>query len=163
MPDVTTDIAELERLLAEATPGPWSSQHGYDEPELSIWAGGHCLFADSFRYARSADAALIAAAVNALPALLAERERLRGAILRINRAPVYEERGEPASGISLAMVRAIREAAVLVLTEAGSWGGCPNGPDRETGEWPCDPKGYFGVAECQTCGRIGTLEGASGD
>jgi hypothetical protein len=32
---------------------------------------------------------------------------------------------------------------------------CPNGPDPETGEYPCDPKGYFGVAECQTCGWIG--------
>lgn len=33
-------------------------------------------------------------------------------------------------------------------------GDCPNGPD-EDGHWPCDPKGYFGVAECQVCGRIG--------
>lgn len=32
---------------------------------------------------------------------------------------------------------------------------CPNGPDDE-GLWPCDPKGYFGVAECQVCGRTGT-------
>ncbi len=32
---------------------------------------------------------------------------------------------------------------------------CLNGPDPETGEWPCAPKGYFGVAECQTCGWIG--------
>lgn len=32
--------------------------------------------------------------------------------------------------------------------------GCPNGPDPETGEWPCDPKGYFGVWECQTCGYM---------
>jgi len=31
---------------------------------------------------------------------------------------------------------------------------CPNGPD-EDGNWPCDPKGYFGVVECQTCRRIG--------
>ena len=38
---------------------------------------------------------------------------------------------------------------------------CPNGPDRETGEWPCDPKGYFGIAECQVCGRIGVLREAS--
>jgi hypothetical protein len=31
---------------------------------------------------------------------------------------------------------------------------CPNGPD-EDGNWPCNPKGYFGVAECQVCGWIG--------
>ena len=34
-------------------------------------------------------------------------------------------------------------------------GTCPNGPD-EDGSWPCDPKGYFGDAECQTCGRTGS-------
>jgi hypothetical protein len=33
---------------------------------------------------------------------------------------------------------------------------CPNGPD-EYGNWPCDPKGYFGVAECQVCGRVGLM------
>jgi hypothetical protein len=36
---------------------------------------------------------------------------------------------------------------------------CPNGPD-EDGHWPCDPKGYFGVGECQVCGRIGVLRDA---
>jgi hypothetical protein len=39
---------------------------------------------------------------------------------------------------------------------------CPNGPD-EDGHWPCDPKGYFGVAECQVCGRIGVLRDAEKD
>lgn len=34
-------------------------------------------------------------------------------------------------------------------------GSCPNGPD-EHGNYPCEPKGYFGIAECQVCGRIGT-------
>jgi hypothetical protein len=33
---------------------------------------------------------------------------------------------------------------------------CPNGPDEE-GCWPCDPQGYFGVMECQICGRVGVL------
>lgn len=33
---------------------------------------------------------------------------------------------------------------------------CPNGPDRETGDWPCDPQEYFGVLECQVCGRVGS-------
>ncbi len=37
-------------------------------------------------------------------------------------------------------------------------GECPNGPD-EYGNWPCDPKGYFGVAECQVCGFIGKWPG----
>jgi hypothetical protein len=33
---------------------------------------------------------------------------------------------------------------------------CPNGPD-EDGNWPCDPQGYGGVAECQVCGRVGVF------
>jgi hypothetical protein len=40
------------------------------------------------------------------------------------------------------------------LTIEASRMDCPNGPD-EDGNWPCDPKGYFGVAECQVCGRVG--------
>ena len=43
--------------------------------------------------------------------------------------------------------------------EASELSDCPNGPD-EDGNWPCDPKGYFGVAECQTCGQIGQWVGA---
>ena len=40
--------------------------------------------------------------------------------------------------------------------QAFGLGDCPNGPD-EDGTWPCDPQVAFGggVAECQTCGRIG--------
>jgi predicted NBD/HSP70 family sugar kinase len=45
-------------------------------------------------------------------------------------------------------------AAVRVRVRERLSGDCPNGPD-EYGHYPCDPKGYFGVAECQTCGRIG--------
>jgi hypothetical protein len=42
------------------------------------------------------------------------------------------------------------EAAALTQSD------CPNGPD-EYGNWPCDPQGYFGVYECQVCGRVGVI------
>ena len=51
------DTAELRRMMAEATPGPWVRAGLFDNPH---------------------DAALSTAAVNALPALLDEVERLRG-------------------------------------------------------------------------------------
>lgn len=50
-----------------------------------------------------------------------------------------------------ALVRRFRES-IYPADE----GGCPNGPD-ENDDWPCDPKGYFGVLECQVCGRIGVV------
>jgi cell division protein ZapA (FtsZ GTPase activity inhibitor) len=53
---------ELEKLLAAATPGPWT--HASDK-----LAAGNIKAPDN--------AALIVAAVNALPELLAENERLR--------------------------------------------------------------------------------------
>lgn len=45
-------------------------------------------------------------------------------------------------------LRRLRAEAMALANE------CTNGPD-EMGNWPCDPQGYFGVAECQVCGRVG--------
>ena len=93
-------LAELRQLLAEATEGPWfvASREGDDEAWW-IWAdrdepftvaqasyGGPDNRTDG--EAEEADAALIVAAVNALPALLAaaeERDRLRAAIEMLRR------------------------------------------------------------------------------
>ena len=81
---------ELEKLLAEATPGPW---YFHDLREQKEWEGEQSYsisvglsFVDDARYYPSApcftDAALIVAAVNALPELLAERDRLREALVQ---------------------------------------------------------------------------------
>ena len=70
-------IDELERLLAQATPGPWETD------EFAINAGDQ-MVAEAYggiKYAAT-NAALIAAAVNALPAfvrLARESERWRNA------------------------------------------------------------------------------------
>lgn len=69
--------AELRQLLAEATPGPWETRvvrEPYTDPTPALVVpsrGGHdpwwsLLFSDN----ADEDAALIVAAVNALPALL---------------------------------------------------------------------------------------------
>ena len=39
---------------------------------------------------------------------------------------------------------------------------CLNGPD-EDGSWPCDPRGYFGIFECQICGRVGVVRDEDGN
>ena len=89
--------AELRRLLDAATPGPWSSHdHGFpgqDEPSSIVIYSGERFDWEEVTHGESAvawtgwdsqeasDAALIVAAVNALPALLdaaAERDRLAG-------------------------------------------------------------------------------------
>ena len=72
MSDLTPEtIAELRRLLADGTPGPWSTVSGAgnvwhfrDEGAPVVVAGHQCAAP------RVPDALLIAAAVNALPALL---------------------------------------------------------------------------------------------
>ena len=63
------EIAELKRLLEKATPGPWINKDGFLCTEDPSW----CDIADC---ELDEDAALIAAAVNALPRLIAEVERL---------------------------------------------------------------------------------------
>ena len=72
MPDLAPEaLAELRRLLADGTPGPWSTVSGAgnvwhfrDEGAPTVVAGHQCAAP------RVPDALLIAAAVNALPALL---------------------------------------------------------------------------------------------
>jgi hypothetical protein len=94
-PLTTEKLDELERLEAEATPGPWMDDHepefcgadGYTQTYLVI--GGKTWFSptpdtadESIQFTR--DAKLIVALVNAAPAMLDEIDRLRAAIrLRI--------------------------------------------------------------------------------
>jgi hypothetical protein len=73
-----SEIERLRALLAEATPGPWRARkwdaprmvevHAATKPPVVPWSG----FDDSSRTKteHDANATLIAAAVNALPALL---------------------------------------------------------------------------------------------
>ena len=86
-------VAELERLLAEATPGPWTWLREDTPPAPGFRFGGEGALNES-GYAFSAqDAALLVAAVNALPFLIAEArkaETLREALRRI--AEFGEER-----------------------------------------------------------------------
>ena len=69
MTGIHSPFSVLRELHAKATPGPWERGTG---SRLTIWAGGRCIFEDSFTYATLADADLIVATVNALPALLGE-------------------------------------------------------------------------------------------
>ena len=79
-------LTDLRRLLAEATPGPWRFD-GFDrilskddEAQLATVYGAACQDQDGYPVAL-----LLVAAVNALPVLLAERERLREALTTIDR------------------------------------------------------------------------------
>lgn len=67
------DIAELRRLLAEATPGPWHA----GVRKLFAGALGREPLREIGSIGADADRDLIVAAINALPALLDEVERLR--------------------------------------------------------------------------------------
>ena len=90
MPDLTPEtLAELRRLLAEATPRPWIAEvSGTTGPVVmdaqSVSAFDHV--AKCPHYRGSADSELIAAAVNALPGLLdaaAERDALAAKVERV--------------------------------------------------------------------------------
>lgn len=80
-------LAELERLEREATPGPWSTckmmpSDGHDEAVAVLDADGFrandvCDCYGDSRVEREANARVIVAARNALPALVAEVRRLR--------------------------------------------------------------------------------------
>lgn len=78
MTDLTAEIAELRRLLAGATPGPWIEDGNTSEPHASdiLYRDEQlddlCYVADTVH---SPNAALIVAAVNNLPRLLDELER----------------------------------------------------------------------------------------
>jgi len=64
------DLDELKRLLAEATPGPWEARRG----DYTLGCVTNAADAPIFSYTRPEDAALIAAAVNALPGLIGHLE-----------------------------------------------------------------------------------------
>lgn len=77
------DVSALRALLAAATPGPWTEDDGslYGPNDGAVahiarHASMHTVMATGEDWSH-ADAALIAAAVNALPALLDELEALR--------------------------------------------------------------------------------------
>jgi len=72
-------LAELERLRADATPGPWVAEFsGKTGPVVMDAESRNALdhVAQCPHYRGHSDAALIAAAVNHLPALIAEIKRL---------------------------------------------------------------------------------------
>src|SRR5690606_16577844 len=87
MPEPLTDerLAELERLCAEATPGPWRVRHlcsgcGPDEDEgagLGLEIEGPPQPWHEGQFSRAADAQFIAAARDALPALITALRALR--------------------------------------------------------------------------------------
>lgn len=92
---MTTDNAALRELRAAATSGPWGlepDEGGVTEVVMatSLSAYVPILTADD------ADAALIVAAVNALPDLLDERDRMLATIARVE-ALAAEWECEPAS------------------------------------------------------------------
>ncbi len=92
MPDLSPErIAELERLLAEATPGPWVADFESEDDGSGVWnidgpGGSNVVTTGGYDgwfkggVEEAADAALIVAAVDALPALLAELNRAWAAV-----------------------------------------------------------------------------------
>jgi hypothetical protein len=82
------DLDELEAALAKATPGPWRVEvrggqcGGTDEwwSEHDVVCGGQAGFTVGDDESAEADAALIVAAVNALPDLIAELRKHRAAV-----------------------------------------------------------------------------------
>ena len=77
----TPDVAELRRLAEAATPGPWAARYGVSWEARVCTTTGSLADVDS-----TANAELIVAAVNALPALLdaaAERDALAAKVERV--------------------------------------------------------------------------------
>ena len=79
-PSTMSNLDELERLLEAATPGPWGVGEGDDPPYPIITTpNGHGMVAETWGGQDvehgHADAALIVAAVNSLPALIAAARR----------------------------------------------------------------------------------------
>lgn len=81
MTPTAPDLAELRRLAEAATQGPWAARYGVS------WEARVCATTGSLADVNStANAELIAAAVNALPGLLdaaAERDALTAAVERV--------------------------------------------------------------------------------
>lgn len=91
-----TDIAALRELLASASPGPW--EHVRVRPmqhEVFTADDGVCVEGGAaISTWHAADARLIAAAVNALPAALDETEQLRGEVERLRDGLVASQGAE---------------------------------------------------------------------
>lgn len=85
---MTLDLDELERLEREATPGPWeTTADPLSGVPAFVKTPGELIAADA-----PADAALIVAARNALPALLVELRALRE-VAKVAEAHLNERRG----------------------------------------------------------------------
>lgn len=80
---MTTDTAKLRELLAAATPGEWEVGSDNEQPFPEICKGPYpiidCTIGECC-YENMANATLIVAAVNALPAMLDEIDRIRAAL-----------------------------------------------------------------------------------
>jgi hypothetical protein len=96
------DVAGLRRLLAEATPGPWADVS--KDSDGHSWSCGCCVLPE--------ESALIAAAVNALPQLLAIAEAAAAYI-----AAQQESHGEDTKATIDTWARLAR-----ALAEAGLYG-----------------------------------------
>ena len=96
MTSPTPDLAELRRLAEAATPGPWAARYGVSWEARVCTTTGSLADVDS-----TANAELIAAAVNALPTLL---DRLAHMTEARNNARAEVER-------LTAVVEAVREYA----------------------------------------------------
>lgn len=114
---MSAEIDRLRGLLAGGTPGPWTAKMSQrsracvmaDDPEHPLAV---CSTTREERAVDSANAALIVAAVNALPSLLDEIERLR----TIERAAQTKKRGDDElerldreGGVDEEIARATRE------------------------------------------------------
>ena len=102
----TPDVAELRRLAEAATPGPWAARYGVS------WEARVCATTGSLADVDStANAELIAAAVNALPGLLGKADALLDAADRL--AHMTEARDNARAEVErlTAMVEAVREYA----------------------------------------------------
>jgi hypothetical protein len=120
-----TDTAKLRELLAKATPGPWKTiqaakPNGAEQSiDCGIFAGRDDLLAETFEIVGYLDgkgspykklpsevnAALIVAAVNALPALLDEIDKLRAAVDAAKNMADLENRYSPPAAIDSGWLR----------------------------------------------------------
>ena len=80
---MTDTVSRLRELLAKGTPRPWRIGLEGDNarwPESSVWSTEDNCVGECYRNASEQDAALIIAAVNALPKLLNDIEKARSLV-----------------------------------------------------------------------------------